>query len=415
MLDIKFFTSLDTNKEFYKMKNNISEVHSRLFLKEDYKDFKGWLDIEKLSSEKLLEDIKESALNIREKADALLVLGIGGSYLGAKTIIDALQGDDFEIYFAGNNISERYIKNVLASLKDKKYAINLISKSGSTIETNIAYQIFKKDLEKKCTEHELKELIYVTCGESDKNPLREYAEKESYRHYFIPENIGGRYSVFTPVGLLPCACKNINIEKLLEGAGEAYRDLSKNSLDNKALQYAAARTLFYEKGKILEFFLAYEEDLRSLNEWLKQLFAESECKGGKGIVPSSLILSTDLHSLGQMLQDGEKIFFETHLHFKASKKELFVSSFLKNNNGNTTKLFLSDINDTVLYSTISAHKEGGSENILIDNDELSEKSLGYFMYFMMCACALSCLMRKVNPFDQPGVEIYKSYIKNKLS
>lgn len=361
-----------------------------------------------------LEKIIKIAEKIRKNYDILVVCGIGGSYLGARAVIEALNGlypsNKPEIVFAGNSFSSDYLHEIIEHVKDKKFAINVVSKSGTTTETSIAFRILKDLLISKVGEKKAKEAIIVTT-DKEKGALRKIAEKEGYESFVFPTGIGGRYSVFTPVGLFPMAVAGIDIKEFIEGAKKSEKVCKNPDISaNPAYKYAVIRNYMYKHGKSAELIVSYEPRLVSLGEWLKQLFAESEGKNGKGLAPLYATFSTDLHSLGQYIQDGPKFLFETNIIFDRPKNEIkipHVSDDLDELNyleGST----LHDVNTKAFLGTMEAHsKTAKVPNLVLSIEKLDAKTLGYLCYFFMKTCAMSAYLLGVNPFDQRGVEVYK--------
>lgn len=384
------------------------------------KDFLGWLDLPIDYDREEFDRIKEAALKIKNDSDVLIVIGIGGSYLGAKAAIEFLKSpfnnqlskEDRkcpEIYFVGTNMSATYLKQVIKVIENKDFSINVISKSGTTTEPAIAFRIFKDLLEKKYGKEEASKRIYATT-DKEKGALKKLATNEKYETFIVPDNVGGRFSVLTAVGLLPIAAAGINIDDLMEGARKARLHFLENTFDNnEAMKYAAIRNILYRKGKDMEIFVNYEPSLHYLSEWLKQLFAESEGKDNKGIYPTSADFSTDLHSIGQAIQDGKRNIFETvinvlnfdeDIEIKEDKDDLDGLNFLS---GKT----LNYINSKAMEGVILAHIDGGVPNILINIRKNDAKTLGYLFYFFEKTVGISGYLNGVNPFDQPGVEAYK--------
>ncbi len=386
-------------------------------------DYLGWMDLPSRYMENLedIAKIKEIAEEIRENSQVLIVIGIGGSYLGARACIEALNHSFYnilpkdrrrgpEIYYVGNNISSSYILDLLDVIEDKDISINVISKSGTTTEPAIAFRIFKEYMEDRYGTEEAGRRIYVTTDEK-KGALKELADSEGYRAFVIPDDVGGRYSIFTPVGLLPIAVSGIDIEKLIEGAYSGETEYSKIDMEgNPCYQYAVVRNILYNKGKDIEIFVGYEPSLLYLAEWWKQLFGESEGKNGKGLYPASVNFTTDLHSMGQYIQDGKRNLFETTINIIEPKKELVLKATendvdgLNYLSGKTLDL----VNKKAFEGTLEAHVKGGVPNIIIDVPKLDEFYFGKLIYFFEKACAISGYLLGVNPFDQPGVEEYKS-------
>ena len=376
-------------------------------------DFVGWVEHPLNYDKEEFARIKKAAEQIKKDSQVLVVIGIGGSYLGAKAVIDAFKkhfGNDqnLEIVFVGNTLSSTYTKELLDYVQDKEFSINVISKSGTTTEPAVAFRLFKELLEQKYGKESYKR-IYATTDKA-KGALRTMAEAEKYETFVVPDDIGGRYSWFTAVGLLPIACAGIDIDKLMEGSKDAYLDAStKPYQENIALQYAAARHALYNKEKLIEIIVTYEPKLASIGEWWKQLFGESEGKDGKGIFPASLTFSTDLHSMGQYVQEGKRVMFETVLNIVNPKHDITLTAApidldqLNYLEGKT----LNSVNSKAMQGTTLAHVDGGVPNMMIELDQLDEYHMGYLLYFFMFSCGVCCYMLGVNPFNQPGVESYK--------
>lgn len=381
-------------------------------------EFLGWLDLPKHAKAQV-ESIQEAAEAIRANSDALVVIGIGGSYLGARAAIEAL-GDSFhnlrggntKVFFAGHNLSSTYHSDLLDLLKDMDFSVNVISKSGTTTEPAIAFRIFKDLLEQKYGKEGAQKRIYATT-DAGEGALRMLAEQEGYATYVIPDDIGGRYSVLTPVGLLPMAVAGIDIAELLGGACQARAELNDPDITkNPCYQYAALRNILLRKGRLVELLVAYKPGLQTFGEWWKQLFGESEGKDGKGIFPASAIFSTDLHSLGQYIQDGANILFETVLKVAAPRRELLIPSQQEDLDqlNYLAGKSMDYVNTCAFQGTLQAHTQGQVPNIILNLPDLSAHTLGYLFFFMEKACALSGYLLGVNPFDQPGVEAYKEYM-----
>ena len=383
-------------------------------------DFTGWINLPSNYDKEEFQKIKESSKRIRENSDVFIAIGIGGSYLGARACIEALNHNFYnvlpkdkrkgpEIYYVGNNISSSYILDLFDILEDKDISINVISKSGTTTEPALAFRLFKEYMETKYGKEKAKERIYVTTDKS-KGALRKLTEKEGYTSFVIPDDVGGRYSIFTPVGLLPIAVSGIDIDRLMEGALQAKDEYSIDNLDeNICYQYAIARNVLYNKGKDIEILVNYESYLHYFSEWWKQLFGESEGKDGKGIYPASVDFTTDLHSLGQLIQDGKRNMFETNINIEKPKKDMKIKEDEDNLDGLN---FLGGktidfVNKKAFEGTLMAHTSGGVPNLVINIPEMNEYYFGNLIYFFEKACAISGYLLGVNPFNQPGVEEYK--------
>ena len=377
-------------------------------------DFLGWMDLPENYDKEEFSRIKDAAKRIQNDCDAFIVIGIGGSYLGAKAVIEFLttartKENAPEIYYAGCNISAAHLNELLYVCEHKNVCINVISKSGTTTEPAVAFRILRAFLENKYGVEEANRRIYVTTDKA-RGTLKSFATKQGYETFVIPDDVGGRFSVLTAVGLLPVAVAGIDIDALMEGANAARLDYSDSDLNkNDAYKYAAMRNILYRKGKYLELLVGYEPFVGTLHEWWKQLYGESEGKDGKGIFPASVIFSTDLHSLGQYIQEGERMLFETVLSI-ADTKSTFAIPYDEANIDGLNFLAGRDINEiqhTAMQATQLAHIDGGVPNIHIEIAERSAYSLGYLIYFFELACAMSGYLLGVNPFDQPGVEAYK--------
>ncbi len=374
-------------------------------------DFLGWLDLPLNYDKAEYKQILASADKIRKQSQVLVVIGIGGSYLGAKAALEMLrpaflnQGD-LEVLFLGHQISAAYTKSLLNYLKDKDYSINVISKSGTTTEPAIAFRVLKRALEAKYGEAEAKERIYATTDVA-RGALRQLATEKGYQTFVIPDDVGGRYSVLTAVGLLPIAAAGINTDDILNGALKAYHEL--NSESNVAYDYAALRYRLYQAGKKIEMLVNYEPSLVFMSEWWKQLFGESEGKENKGLFVASAAFSTDLHSLGQYIQEGERDLFETVIKVKETKEDLLIESEAVDLDGLNylTGKSMQFVNEKAFLGTLLAHVDGGVPNIVLEIDTINAETFGYMVYFFEKACAMSAYLLDVNPFDQPGVESYK--------
>ena len=383
-------------------------------------DFLGWLDLPVDYDKDEFERVKAAAEKIKANSKVLVVIGIGGSYLGARAVIEALTGTFYnnlsgadretpEIYFAGNNISSTYLSQLLKVIGDRDFAVNVISKSGTTTEPAIAFRVFKELVENKYGKEEAKNRIFVTTDKA-RGALKNLATEEGYETFVIPDDVGGRFSVLTPVGLLPIAVAGINIDELMAGAAkgrETYVDEDVNS--NICYKYAAARHLLYEMGKTTEILVNYEPCLQYMGEWFKQLYGESHGKDGKGIFPASVNFSTDLHSMGQYIQDGMRNIFETVVNVEKAPIEMTIKEDTMNVDGLN---FLSGraidfVNKNAMEGTALAHVEGGVPNIQINMSELTPAAVGELIYFFEKACAIGGYLLGINPFDQEGVEAYK--------
>ena len=380
-------------------------------------DFLGWVDLPVSYDKAEFSRIKAAAARIQKSCDVLVVLGIGGSYLGARAVIEFVKSPLYnnmkketpDIYFSGNNISTTALSELLSICEGKDICLNVISKSGTTTETAIAFRVFRDLLYKKYGEEGAKSRIFVTTDRA-RGTLKHFADESGYETFVIPDDVGGRYSVLTAVGLLPVACAGVDIDALMQGAAAAMQDCRSLDFDkNPALRYAAIRNALYRKGKAVEILVGYEPYALLFNEWWKQLFGESEGKDNKGLLPDSVIFSTDLHSLGQYIQEGRRTLFETVLDVKASGSEFKIPYDPANIDGLN---FLADktldyVNKRAMLGTLLAHNDGGVPNVVLELADRSEYSLGYLIYFFEMSCAVSGYLLGVNPFDQPGVEAYK--------
>lgn len=381
-------------------------------------DYIGWLHLPSSISDEFLNEIKQAANVLRQQCDAVVVAGIGGSYLGAKAVISALDdnfswlkpSDSPRILFAGNNISEDYLSEMIAYLKTVRFGLINISKSGTTTETAITFRLLKQLCEQQRGKAEAKEVI-VAVTDAKKGAARTTADKEGYRSFIIPDNVGGRFSVLTPVGLLPIAVAGFDIEAIVRGAQDMEKmcDISVPFDQNPAAQYAAARNALYASGKKVEILVNYQPKLHFMAEWWKQLYGESEGKDGKGIFPASVDFSTDLHSMGQWIQDGERIIFETVISVDSSNESLVVPSDDENLDGLNflAGRHIDEVNHMAELGTQLAHVDGGVPNLRISIPRLDEYNLGQLIYFFEKGCGISGQLIDVNPFNQPGVEAYK--------
>lgn len=410
--------SFVTKDEIENIKEKTLKAQELLYNKTgEGNNFLGWIDWPNKYDKEEYEEIKKTADYINKNSDALIVIGIGGSYLGTKAAIEALSGNfyneltkDFpQIYFAGNNISGSYLTRLLKVIENKDICLNVISKSGTTTEPAIAFRVLKEYIEKKYGKKEAAKRIFITTDKQN-GALKNLAEKEEYKTFVIPDNIGGRFSIFTPVGLLPMAVAGINIDKIMIGLKEAFNEYSnKNFEENICCQYAAVRNILHKKNKEIEILVNYEPSLSYISEWWKQLYGESEGKDGKGIFPASVNFSTDLHSMGQYIQDGKRHLFETVLVLEENEEDITIPK----NENNLDKLnYLAGkkvnyVNSKALEGTILAHVSGNVPNILIYIPKMNEYYFAKLLYFFMIACGISGYMLSVNPFNQPGVETYK--------
>ena len=378
-------------------------------------DFTGWVNLPRDYDKEEFARIKAAAKKIQQQSQVLVVIGIGGSYLGARAVIELLASPNYnlkqkntpDIYFAGNGLSTDALLELIALIGDRDFSVNVISKSGTTTEPAVAFRIFRAMLEEKYGREGARERIYATTDKA-RGALKGLADQEGYEEFVVPDDVGGRYSVLTAVGLLPIAAAGLDIDQLMAGAQRAMEALSAPDLDNPAWQYAAARNALYESGKKVELLACYEPSFRFFSEWWKQLYGESEGKENKGLFPASVEFTADLHSMGQYIQQGERLMFETVVKF-APKGEFIIPNDPANVDGLN---FLSGkplafVAEQAMRGTILAHVDGGVPNILLELPAIGEDTVGELIYFFEYVCGLSGYLLKVNPFDQPGVEAYK--------
>ena len=421
-ISINFRKSKITSKEIMVYSDEIKKIHETINKKaNDSKEFLGWLNWPSKYNKKEFERIKKSAKRIQENSDVFVVIGIGGSYLGARAVIESLTNSFYnlldkserkfpQILFVGNNLSSSYINEMIDFIQDKDISVNVISKSGTTTEPAIAFRIFRNLLETKYGIKEAQKRIYVTT-DKEKGALKELADEEEYETFTIPDNIGGRFSVLTPVGLLPIAVAGIDIDKLMDGARfaeEKYNDADFRY--NDCYKYAAARNVLYHKDCKVEILASYNPKLHYMLEWWKQLFGESEGKDLKGIFPAGAEFTTDLHSLGQYIQEGQRMLFETVIDVVKEDSDIKINYEEDNLDGLN---YLADktlnyVNKKAMQGTVEAHVDGGIPNIIIKMEKLNEEAIGHLIYFFEKACAVSAMLLGVNPFNQPGVEKYKT-------
>ena len=379
-------------------------------------DFTGWVNLPRDYDKAEFARIKAAAKKIQQQSQVLVVIGIGGSYLGARAVIELLASPNYnikkkdtpDIFFAGNGLSTDALLETIALIGDRDFSVNVISKSGTTTEPAVAFRIFKQLLEEKYGKEGARERIYATTDKA-RGALKGLADQEGYEEFVVPDEVGGRYSVLTAVGLLPIAVAGIDIQALMDGAAQAMEALSVPGSDNPAWQYAAARHALYEGGKKVELLACYEPPFRFFAEWWKQLFGESEGKEGKGLFPASVEFTADLHSMGQYIQEGERLMYETVVKF-APKGQFLIPNDPDNVDGLNflSGKPLSFVADQAMRGVILAHVDGGVPNVLIELPAISEKSVGYLIYFFEYVCGLSGHLLEVNPFNQPGVEAYKN-------
>ena len=407
--------------EILKYSKEVAAIHQELHEKKnDENEFLGWLELPTKYNKKEFKKIKECAQKIQKNSDILLVIGIGGSYLGARAVIEALTNTFYnlqekgirktpQIIYVGNNLSPNYINDVIELIGNKDFSINVISKSGTTTEPAIAFRIFRELLEAKYDLEEARNRIYVTT-DKERGALKQLATREKYETFVIPENVGGRYSVLTAVGLLPIAVAGVDIDKLMKGARFAQDKYCDENLKyNECYQYAVARNILYKEDKNIEILANYEPKMHYMIEWWKQLYGESEGKDEKGIFPTGTDFTTDLHSLGQYIQEGRRNLFETVLRIEKADNDILINIDEDNLDGLNYLVgkSLDFVNKKAMEGTIQAHVDGDVPNILITMQELNEETLGQLIYFFELACAMSGRILGVNPFNQPGVEKYK--------
>ena len=417
----KFAKNFFDEREITQLKPFVELANEVLVNKEGAgNDFLGWTTLPCDYDKEEFARIKKAAEKIKNNSEVLVVIGIGGSYLGAKAAIEFLSHSFYnnlpkekrntpEIYFAGTNMSGVYLKHLIEAIGDRDFSVNIISKSGTTTEPAIAFRVFKKLLEEKYGKEGAKERIFATTDKA-KGALKTLATSEGYETFVVPDNVGGRFSVLTAVGLLPIAAAGIDIDELMRGAADAVKDFSSKKLEeNQALQYAAVRNILLRKGKSVELMVNYEPRLHYFAEWWKQLFGESEGKDGKGLYPSSADFSTDLHSLGQYIQEGQRVFIETVVSIDKPSVEFEIEKDAENLDGLNfvAGKTLDYVNKKARDGVILAHVDGGVPNLAVNIPESTPYHLGYAFYFFEKACGVSGYILGVNPFDQPGVEAYK--------
>ena len=410
-----------TEEQINNLKSMVVAAHETLHSKSGAgSDFLGWVDLPSNYDKEEFNRVKAAASKIQKNSDILIVIGIGGSYLGARAVIEAARGNFFndlnkenrktpQVYFVGNNISSTYISQLLSIIEGKDFSINVISKSGTTTEPAIAFRIFKEVIENRYGKEEAKDRIYITTDRA-RGALKKLADIEGYETFVIPDDVGGRFSVLTPVGLLPIAVAGIDIEELMSGAEVgriAYGN--ENLSENISYKYAAVRHLLYERGKTTEILVNYEPALQYFGEWYKQLFGESHGKDGKGIFPSAVNFSTDLHSMGQYIQDGMRNIFETVINVENPVESIEIEYNEEDMDGLNfvAGKTIDFVNKKAMEGTILAHREGGVPNIVLSVPKLDARSIGELIYFFEMSCAIGGYLMGINPFDQPGVEAYK--------
>ncbi|MFC3882334.1 glucose-6-phosphate isomerase [Bacillus songklensis] len=404
-------SEVDNLSEFVKAAHNM--LHEKTG---SGSDFLGWVDLPLNYDKDEFARIKQAAERIKNHSDALIVIGIGGSYLGARSAIEALShsfhnqmNDKTEVYFAGQNISSTYISHLFELLEGKDISVNVISKSGTTTEPALAFRIFRDYMEKKYGKEEARKRIFATT-DREKGALKKLADEEGYETFVIPDDVGGRYSVLTAVGLLPIAVAGLDIDQMMEGAAAAARKYNNPDLSkNESYQYAAVRNALYNKGKVIELLVNYEPSLHYVSEWWKQLFGESEGKDQKGLFPTSVDFSTDLHSMGQYVQEGRRNLIETVIQVKKPRIDVTIQNDPDNIDGLNflAGKTMDEVNKSAFQGTLIAHTDGKVPNLVIELDEMNEYTYGELVYFFEKVCGISGYLLGVNPFDQPGVEAYK--------
>lgn len=410
-----------TEKTILEYKEQVENIHKDLHRRaNDEKDFVGWIELPTNYDKKEFSRIKKAAKKIKKESDILVVIGIGGSYLGARAVIEALtssfqnmltdkQRKYPQILYVGNNLSPNYINELIEYIGDKDFSVNVISKSGTTTEPAIAFRIFREMLENKYGIEEARSRIYVTTDE-ERGALKTLADNEGYEKFVIPDNVGGRYSVLTPVGLLPIATAGIDIDKLMAGAQTAQERYNDSNLKyNECYKYAVVRNILYKLYKNTEILVNYEPKMHYFTEWWKQLYGESEGKEQKGIFPAGVDFTTDLHSMGQYIQEGRRNLFETVISIENSATDIIINKDEDNLDGLNylAGKGLDYVNKKAMEGTIKAHVSGDVPNIVINIEKLDEENMGELIYFFEKSCAMSGMILGVNPFNQPGVEEYK--------
>ena len=407
-----------SEQELQSIQAEVTAAHEKLVTRSGAgSDYLGWLDLPVNYDRVEFEAIKSAAKQIQQSSQALVVIGIGGSYLGARAAIEFCKSSNYnllcsdtpQIFFAGNTISSTALAELVSLVENKDFSVNVISKSGTTTEPAVAFRVFKELLEKKYGKAEAAKRIFVTTDKA-RGTLKALADQNGYQTFVVPDDVGGRYSVLTAVGLLPIAVAGIDIDRLMQGAAAAREKYNDPSLDaNDCYRYAAIRNLLYRSGKKVEMFIAYEPSFALMCEWLKQLFGESEGKDGKGLYPSSAIYSTDLHSLGQYVQQGERIMFETVVYAEQPQQDVAIDATADNADGLNflAGKTVSFVNRKAFEGTLLAHTDGQVPNVVLQIPTMNESVLGELIYFFEKACAVSGYLLGVNPFDQPGVESYK--------
>ncbi|MEG1834811.1 MAG: glucose-6-phosphate isomerase [Oscillospiraceae bacterium] len=417
-LNTNYLKGFVDENELKSIKGEVKNAHKVLTEKSGAgNDFLGWVDLPENYDKEEFVRIKKAAKKIQSDSKVLIVIGIGGSYLGARAAIEFCKSQNYnvikkdtpEIYFSGNSISSSALSELVSLCDGRDFSINVISKSGTTTEPAVAFRIFRELLIKRYGKDEAAKRIYVTTDKA-KGTLKEFSDKEGFETFVVPDDVGGRYSVLTAVGLLPIAAAGCDIDAMMKGANDSRLAYQNDDIDkNDCYKYAAIRNILYRKGKAIEMMVAYEPDYTMMNEWFKQLFGESEGKDNKGLFPAAAVFSTDLHSMGQYIQDGERKLFETAVIFEKPKKVITIEEDEVNADGLN---FLAGqtmdfVNRKAFEGTVLAHVDGGVPNVVLELPKMDEYEFGYLVYFFEKACAISGYILGVNPFNQPGVESYK--------
>mgnify|MGYP000507267609 CR=1 FL=1 len=417
-LETRYTEGFVRTHELTALQPQVSAAHHQLHDRSGLgNDFLGWLDLPVNYDKEEFARIQAAAARIQQDTDVFIAIGIGGSYLGARAAIEFLKSPLYnakkkntpDIYFSGNSISSTALEELLELCEGKRVSINVISKSGTTTEPAVAFRVWREYLEKTVGKEEARRRIYVTTDKA-KGTLKELADREGYETFVVPDDVGGRFSVLTAVGLLPIAVAGCDIAGLMAGAAKARTELADEDVTkNPCYQYAALRHAFYRKGRAVELMVSYEPCYAMMSEWWKQLYGESEGKDGKGLFPASVIFSTDLHSMGQFVQDGSNILFETVVLIDQPQKQRVIEEDPENVDGLNflTGKTMAEVNQKAFQGTVLAHADGGTPSLVLHVPSVCEEELGYLIYFFEKACAISGYMLGVNPFDQPGVESYK--------
>lgn len=417
-LNTKYLNGFISDSDYAAISDEVKAAQKTLHEKSGAgNDFLGWVDLPVNYDKEEFARIEKAAAKIRKDSQVLIVIGIGGSYLGARAAIEFCKSQNYnllckdtpQIFFSGNSISSAALNELVTLCEGKDFSVNVISKSGTTTEPAISFRIFRELLEKKYGKEEAAKRIYVTTDKA-KGTLKALSDEQGYETFVVPDDVGGRYSVLTAVGLLPIAAAGIDIAKMMQGAADARAAFASDELsENDCAKYAAVRNILYRKGKSVEMMVAYEPDYTMMNEWFKQLYGESEGKDGKGLFPASAVFSTDLHSMGQYIQEGVRVMFETAVVFSKPKTEVTIGTESSNADGLNflAGKTMAYVNRKAFEGTVLAHVDGGVPNVVLEVDEMDAYNFGYLVYFLEKACAISGYTLGVNPFNQPGVESYK--------